>query len=364
MNTKKILLSSAIVAGMLISGAGMTSVHAAAQTEIKYDGNAMVSTFQTGYLKNADSVAVLLPSGTITLEDSKLKSIVEEKFSDADATVSGKGTGAKVTLSSEAKFTVVLYGDVDNNSKVNLKDARKIAEAVYEINNTTLSNAEAKAANLDKPSDAKINLKDARKVAEMAYGILDYADIKGVVPADNIAVMDLDEIEAAVAKANANFAKFGEIKFDAETNKATVSLTAEAKKQTIISLYEDKDLRKFAKSFVNAENNQIANDIESIEIPVLLGKIDINTEDGVEGVIYAVKDAVKDLLAQKYLKRHPELNGDKTAAVEAIKTKSVSDAIDMAEGLELILNVKLKENGNSLFSNGKTAETFYLEIAE
>ena len=88
------------------------------------------------------------------------------------------GTGSEVTTADGAKYTVVLYGDVDGNGMVTSADASLIAESV--VKTKTLTAPQAEAARVGVTSDAnlgydkEVTSKDASVIATYMVNKLDY----------------------------------------------------------------------------------------------------------------------------------------------------------------------------------------------
>ena len=130
MNKKFKIVSSIALAGMLITGSlGMNRVHAAETPD--YETNPVAV-----YRKLVEGKTVV-PFVLTNREDRlTVKDIVEsDMFSGKVETINGTaissldmevGTGDRFTTTDGTEYTIIVYGDVDGNGRINASDALEV----------------------------------------------------------------------------------------------------------------------------------------------------------------------------------------------------------------------------------------------
>ena len=153
-------MATSVASAMLLAGMAMPSLAVNSATEVRYSEK---------YL-STPSISVDLKDGEVDLSRDELASLVSGRYNTTLVSVvdeTGKtvtsgnvGTGYKATLGNGKVVTVVLYGDVNQDGAVDLRDADMIYDAFEK--ETTLSGAIAKAA--DVSADSTMDLRDADQI--------------------------------------------------------------------------------------------------------------------------------------------------------------------------------------------------------
>ena len=166
------LIATSIASMMLVAGMAMPKALAATTTESRYTKNYIDS--------NTYAIAVGLANKDTVLTKSELSDLVKthgvilssvtdpsnKEITSEEAQVPN---GSIVTLSTGNKATVVLYGDVEADGKIDLNDVQAIFDA--STRKRTLSGATFKAADVEVETsgDAKVDLNDVQRAFDYLY---------------------------------------------------------------------------------------------------------------------------------------------------------------------------------------------------
>lgn len=85
------------------------------------------------------------------------------------------GTGTEIKTAN-ATYTVLIYGDVDGNGQVNVRDVQCIVKHLLYGNGSELKGINRIAANVDNEQEDKINVRDAQRIVQFIVGKNDIID--------------------------------------------------------------------------------------------------------------------------------------------------------------------------------------------
>lgn len=130
---------------------------------------------------------------------------IKEEFKKAGLTVkeistgTTIGTGTKITVKENANvYTVLIYGDVNGDGKVNLRDAQRIVLHQKEPDTRALTGIYFKAGNVAN-NDEKLNLRDAQRVVLFQKG-----EQEKVVVVEPQSAKELDKEKPVITVDNTN----------------------------------------------------------------------------------------------------------------------------------------------------------------
>lgn len=172
MNKKLKIVSSLALTGMLVtSSLGINKV-LASTAEDSYTTNPVAiyrnlvegKTVVPFVLVNRDDVLTVKEIVESDLFKGKVEKINGTAISSLDTVV---GTGDKFTTTDGTEYTVVVYGDIDGNGKINALDALQVEKS--NVNMITLNDVQKEAA--DVKNDERINSLDSLAIKKYVVGL-------------------------------------------------------------------------------------------------------------------------------------------------------------------------------------------------
>ena len=172
MNKRLKIVSSLALAGMLVtSSLGMNKVFAAT-AEDNYTTNPVAvyrnlvegKTVVPFVLVNRDDVLTVKDVVESDMFSGKVETINGTAISSLDTLV---GTGDKFTTTDGTEYTVVVYGDVDGNGRINALDALQVEKS--NVNMLTLDDVQKEAA--DVKNDERVNSLDSLAIKRYVVGL-------------------------------------------------------------------------------------------------------------------------------------------------------------------------------------------------
>ena len=172
MNKRLKIVSSLALAGMLVtSSLGINKV-LAATAEDNYTTNPVAvyrnlvegKTVVPFVLVNRDDVLTVKDVVESDMFSGKVETINGTAISSLDTLV---GTGDKFTTTDGTEYTVVVYGDVDGNGRINALDALQVEKS--NVNMLTLDDVQKEAA--DVKNDARVNSLDSLAIKRYVVGL-------------------------------------------------------------------------------------------------------------------------------------------------------------------------------------------------
>ena len=79
-------------------------------------------------------------------------------------------TGVKVDTLENGTYTVLIYGDVNGDGRVNILDAQSIMKQVLRPKENLITGANRIAANVDEPNNEELNILDAQRIMQFILG--------------------------------------------------------------------------------------------------------------------------------------------------------------------------------------------------
>ena len=170
MNKKFKIVSSVGLAGMLLtSSLGMNRVNAA-EAEVKDDFTTNPVAIYKKLVEGKTVVPFVLANKTdiLTVKDVVESEIFKGKVSAINGVAVSSlnvavGTGDRVTTTDGTDYTIIVYGDVDGNGRINASDA--LAVERYNVDMEELSDVQKEAADIGE-NDGKINSSDSLRIKE------------------------------------------------------------------------------------------------------------------------------------------------------------------------------------------------------
>ena len=201
---KKKIISSITLAGMLATSVAGSGVFAAETSDPATKALGEYSKLITGKV----AVPFILQSETdrVTGKDMKVAYPGKTITVDDDAVLK---TGDVVNVNGEPR-TIVIYGDVNSDGKINIMDAVAVLNHVK--GKTTLTDAQFAAADLN--NNGSLNILEATGVLNVAKGKFDYKNI-ATAPESEVSKVTNKEITSA---------KSITLKFDLDASKYTYSI--------------------------------------------------------------------------------------------------------------------------------------------
>ena len=172
MNKRLKIVSSLALAGMLVtSSLGINKV-LATTAEDNYTTNPVAvyrnlvegKTVVPFVLVNKDDVLTVKDVVESDMFNGKVETINGTAISSLDTLV---GTGDKFTTTDGTEYTVVVYGDVDGNGRINALDALQVEKS--NVNMLTLDDVQKEAA--DVKNDARVNSLDSLAIKRYVVGL-------------------------------------------------------------------------------------------------------------------------------------------------------------------------------------------------
>ena len=172
MNKRLKIVSSLVLAGMLVtSSLGINKV-LAATAEDNYTTNPVAvyrnlvegKTVVPFVLVNRDDVLTVKDVVESDMFSGKVETINGTAISSLDTLV---GTGDKFTTTDGTEYTVVVYGDVDGNGRINALDALQVEKS--NVNMLTLDDVQKEAA--DVKNDERVNSLDSLAIKRYVVGL-------------------------------------------------------------------------------------------------------------------------------------------------------------------------------------------------
>ena len=172
MNKRLKIVSSLALAGMLVtSSLGINKV-LAATAEDNYTTNPVAvyrnlvegKTVVPFVLVNRDDVLTVKDVVESDMFSGKVETINGTAISSLDTLV---GTGDKFTTTDGTEYTVVVYGDVDGNGRINALDALQVEKS--NVNMLTLDDVQKEAA--DVKNDERVNSLDSLAIKRYVVGL-------------------------------------------------------------------------------------------------------------------------------------------------------------------------------------------------
>lgn len=198
MNKRLKIVSSLALAGMLVtSSLGMNKV-LAATAEDNYTTNPVAvyrnlvegKTVVPFVLVNRDDVLTVKDVVESDMFNGKVETINGTTISSLDTLV---GTGDKFTTTDGTEYTIVVYGDVDGDGRINALDALQVEKS--NVNMLTLDDVQREAA--DVKNDARVNSLDSlaikRYVVGLSESVIDTLPEKEEVVEDSNYVLSLKD---------------------------------------------------------------------------------------------------------------------------------------------------------------------------
>ena len=170
MNKKFKIVSSIALAGMLLtSSLGMNKVNAA-DVEVKDEFTTNPVAVYKKLVEGKTVVPFVLANknDVLTVKDVVESEIFKGKVSAINGVAVSSlnvavGTGDRVTTTDGTDYTIIVYGDVDGNGRINASDA--LAVERYNVDMEELSDVQKEAADIGE-NDGKINSSDSLRIKE------------------------------------------------------------------------------------------------------------------------------------------------------------------------------------------------------
>lgn len=148
--------------------------------------------------------------------ESLTKQIVENKIKEMGMTIKSIssetiGTGTKIETN-EATFTVVIYGDIDGNGRVNARDVQCIVQHLCYGGKYTLTGTSRMAANVYDPNDDSITVRDAQRIIRFIIGtdkIIDTIPISDIKKDNEKPVIQLNGPDEITVKVGEKYEELG-----------------------------------------------------------------------------------------------------------------------------------------------------------
>ncbi len=176
MNKRKVLMIAAVTLTMLISGLHLPKVNAA---ELNAKANFQLGTVLSGKYTMTVALSNKLQSLTVedikTLVESKLGENVFNKVTFNNKTLTNKDTvptGSVIEITGGIKVTVIIYGDVNQDGKVNAVDASAVLKHAAKVNLIKDEAAKEAADVTYQGKDGVINAQDASQILKYVAKLL------------------------------------------------------------------------------------------------------------------------------------------------------------------------------------------------
>lgn len=173
--SRKILLSTLVITalgttGLAINkGAGTEIIGALKGEKASYEAKDFVKDIFTQ--DNAKYIPIIY----MDAYEQATKQDVENDFRNRGigiASISSNtiGTGTQVKTTTGETYTIIIYGDVNGDGKVNVRDVQKIVQHLLYGSTYTLSGASRIAANVENEHTDVIDVRDAQRIVQFILG--------------------------------------------------------------------------------------------------------------------------------------------------------------------------------------------------
>ena len=320
MNKKFKIVSSIALAGMLITGSlGMNSVRAAETAQDNYETNPVAvyrklvegKTVVPFVLANRHDVLTVRDVVGSDMFNGKVKTINGVAVASLDEVV---GTGDTFTTTDGTEYTIIVYGDVDGNGKINASDALAVQNYSVKLADSDLSDVQKVAADIENAqlegkSDGAVNSFDALRIkkysAELETNIINTLPEEEVEEVTSNYSMTLND-NGYINKQNASKTKLG------ITLKET--LDKEGTELKLVVSDEDKDTEDVTVENIAVPAHTDYFEVENIDLSSLKdGKITAKLYDGEDEV--ATFEIVKNTVAPDSASARTERVSTKTATL-------------------------------------------------
>ena len=311
MNKKFKIVSSIALAGMLLTGSlGMNRVNAAEQTSVEDN----YTTNPVGIYRKLVEGKTVVPFILANIDDVlTVRDIVNsEKFEGTVERVNGNtvsaldlpvGTGDTFTTTDGTEYTVVVYGDVDGNGRINPDDALEVDK--YYLDLVSLNDAQKEAADVDDGNAGNINPDDSLRIRKY------YVDLETSV------IDNLPPAEEVVQESN----------YSMTVNKGGYINNVNEKNSSVeISLKETLDKKATLKLVISDQDEDTADIEKNIEIPAHMDYVTPLPPSGID--LSGLKDGTVtaslydgDKLVAKY---EIVMNTDNAPNTASVRTNRVS----------------------------------------
>ena len=344
MNKRLKIVSSLVLAGMLVtSSLGINKV-LAATAEDNYTTNPVAvyrnlvegKTVVPFVLVNRDDVLTVKDVVESDMFSGKVETINGTAISSLDTLV---GTGDKFTTTDGTEYTIVVYGDVDGDGRINALDALQVERS--NVNMVTLDDVQREAA--DVKNDARVNSLDSLAIKRYVVGLSE-------------SVIDtLPEKEEVVEDSNYTLS-LKDSSYVNSTNVGGATLAMNLKE----TLDEDTDLKLVVSDGENKVEQNVTvsahTDYMEIALSSLAGLKDgtltVNLYDGetIVGTVQVVKNTVvpdaTNVNANRTSTRNATLSLEKCGTSDVTKVKYVVKGInDATPALTELTNSVDVQNG-------------------
>ncbi len=378
---KKKIISSITLAGMLATSVAGSGVFAAETSDPATKALGEYSKLITGKV----AVPFILQSETdrVTGKDMKVAYPGKTITVDDDAVLK---TGDVVNVNGEAR-TIVIYGDVNSDGKINIMDAVTVLNHVK--GKTTLTDAQFAAADLN--NNGSLNILEAVGVLNVVKGKADYANLatapkaevskvtnKEITSANSITLkFDLDASKYTYSirdnKAETDVA-ISKVEYDADKKEATLTTgtaLVSADDQTYTLTIKDKDGNVVSSdTFKYVALAAIDTNTDNTKIEGDFAVINSNNQNSLSYRVATVKENAVATTVVVTLKDSAgkEVTGTATLPANAVAV-SVNNFSGVANLKDGTINVSIKitdENGNMVEKNSLTVkkDTEALAIAD
>ena len=281
MNKKLKIVSSIALAGMLVTSSfGVGKVFADSTSDYITNPVGIYNKLVQG--KSVVPYVLANKDDKLTVKDVTDSDLFKGNVSTIDGTAVTDqsklvGTGDVIKTTDGKEYTVVLYGDVDDNGTVTGMDALRLLDA--NANNITLTDVEREAA--DVKNDGNLNSLDALAVQEFVVGLNDSV------------INKLPEAEEEVVDSNYTFSiKDAEYVNSVNEEKVTLKIDLDEvlteKEETPFKLVisDEDDATADVEATVNIEKNLVSVETGEINLSSLSdGTITVTMEDEEKNVV-------------------------------------------------------------------------------
>lgn len=269
MNKKFKIVSSIALAGMLITGSlGMNSVRAAETAQDNYETNPVAvyrklvegKTVVPFVLANRHDVLTVRDVVGSDMFNGKVKTINGVAVASLDEVV---GTGDTFTTTDGTEYTIIVYGDVDGNGKINASDALAVQNYSVKLADSDLSDVQKVAADIENAqlegkSDGAVNSFDALRIKKYS------AELETNI----INTLPEEEVEEVTSNYSMTLNDGGYINNqNASTSKLAIKLNETLDEDVTLKLViSDKDENKIEKNIVVPAHTDYIDTLKEVEV--------------------------------------------------------------------------------------------------
>ena len=332
MNKKFKIVSSIALAGMLITGSlGMNSVRAAETAQDNYETNPVAvyrklvegKTVVPFVLANRHDVLTVRDVVGSDMFNGKVKTINGVAVASLDEVV---GTGDTFTTTDGTEYTIIVYGDVDGNGKINASDALAVQNYSVKLADSDLSDVQKVAADIENAqlegkSDGAVNSFDALRIKKYS------AELETNI----INTLPEEEVEEVTSNYSMTLNDGGYINNqNASTSKLAIKLNETLDEDVTLKLViSDKDEKKIEKNIVVPAHTDYIDTLKEVEGEDEVKDLDLSgiadLKDGkITGKLY---EGDKEVATFEIVKNTdaPDVTGVKT---ERVNTKSATLSLE------------------------------------